>query len=66
MVNTLELQTLQVKLHQASASKNLLKKQKALVYYKTKIGYEMDEQHESIFKNIALKNGKYATHRTFS
>ena len=61
MLNTLELQTLQVKLYQASLSKKLRTKQEAMVYYKTKIGLSMDEQHESIFKNIARQNGAYPT-----
>ena len=61
MLNTLELQTLQVKLYQASSSKNLRTKQEAMVYYKTKIGNSLDEQHESIFKNIARQNGVYPT-----
>ena len=61
MLNTLELQTLQVKLYQASLSKKLRTKQEAMVYYKTKIGNSLDEQHESIFKNIARQNGVYPT-----
>ena len=32
-----------------------------MVYYKTKIGNSLDEQHESIFKNIARQNGVYPT-----
>ena len=32
-----------------------------MVYYKAKIGNSLDEQHESIFKNIARQNGVYLT-----
>ena len=50
-----------MKLYQESSSKNLRTKQEAMVYYKTKIGNSLDEQHESIFKNIARQNGVYPT-----
>lgn len=66
MLNTLELQTLQVKLYQASLSKKLRTKQEAMVYYKTKIGLSMDEQHESIFMNIASKSGVYPPYTKIS
>lgn len=57
MLDTLELQTIQVKLYQASFSKSLRTKREALIYYKTHIGYSLDNQHESIFKEIARHNG---------
>lgn len=66
MLNTLELQTLQVKLYQASLSKKLRTKQEAMVYYKTKIGRSMDEQHESIFMNVARKSGVYPPYTKIS
>ncbi len=66
MLNTLELQTLQGKLYQASLSKKLRTKQDALVYYKTKIGISMDEQHESIFMNVARKTGLYPSYTKIS
>lgn len=66
MLNTLELQTLQVKLYQASLSKKLRTKQEAMVYYKTKIGLSMDEQHESIFMNVARKTGLYPPYTKIS
>lgn len=59
MLNTLELQTLQMKLYQASSSKNLRTKQETMIYYKTKIGRSLDEQHESIFMDVASKTGVY-------
>ena len=61
MLDTLELQTIQVKLNQASFSKSLRTKREALIYYKTHIGYSLDNQHESIFKEIARHNGVHPT-----
>ena len=66
MLNTLELQTLQMKLYQASSSNNLRTKQETMVYYKTKIGYSLDERHESIFKNVARENGVYPPYTKIS
>ncbi len=37
-----------------------------MVYYKTKIGLSMDEQHESIFMNIASKSGVYPPYTKIS
>lgn len=61
MLTTIELQTLQLTLHQASISKDLLKKQDALVSYKTRIGYEFNAQHDSIFEKVVLLNGGYTS-----
>jgi len=61
MLGTLELQTIQVKLHQASFSKSLRTKRETFIYYKSHIGYSLDNQHESIFKEIARHNGVYQT-----
>jgi hypothetical protein len=55
-----------VKLYQASSSKILRTKQEAMVYYKNKIGISMDEQHESIFMNVARKSGVYPPYRKIS
>ena len=57
MLSTLELLTLQMKLYQASFSKNLRTKQDALAYYKSRIGRSLDARHEAIFEDISQRNG---------
>lgn len=37
-----------------------------MVYYKTKIGNSLDEQHESIFMNVARKTGLYPPYTKIS
>lgn len=52
---------MQARLYQASISSDLRSKQDALVYYKTRIGNSLDEEHESICKKVAIRNGTYMT-----
>lgn len=61
MLNIIDFQIMQARLYQASRSQDLLRKQNALVDYLSKIGYWLDKKHESIFKEVARKNGAYPT-----
>ena len=61
MLNIIDFQIMQARLYQASASNILRLKQEALLYYKTKIGYTLAKQHDSICIDVAIRNGGYPT-----